>query len=418
MLSPSNLNGDEEMKTEEFGKTAEALYAKMRKDGYSKMCLDTATWMVSYFEKYCHEKSIEDVTPQVAAMFLRERFDFDYYHPIATMQIVIRRPLLILLEFYESGTYCKTHQVNSSEIAIPVAFEGVFLKYRAFVNGMGICMQSKKRKLWGISIFLAFLASKNVHKIESMRFDDAPMFINSLTTYSASTKRTIASTLRESLDWMFTQDMIKFPGRKAFPLIRNASRRNIISWYSRDEIAQLLAAIDTETIRGKADFFVISALAFWGLRAGDLARLKFSEIDWANSTVRIIQQKTGKFVTLPLIEEVKFPLLDYLKNCRCKSADDEYVLVTRYAPHTRVETGSINRTVNKCMKAANISVEGKHHGPHALRHSLATNLMSENVPISAISSILGHSSTKTTELYITVDETNLKELALEVDDVM
>lgn len=44
-------------------------------------------------------------------------------------------------------------------------------------------------------------------------------------------------------------------------------------------------------------------------------------------------------------------------------------------------------------------------------------MMSENVPISAIANILGHSSTRTTEIYLTVDETHLKELSLEVPRV-
>lgn len=70
--------------------------------------------------------------------------------------------------------------------------------------------------------------------------------------------------------------------------------------------------------------------------------------------------------------------------------------------------------VEKCMQTAGIDYEGRHHGPHSLRHSLATNMLAENVPISAISNIMGHSSTKTTEIYLTVDETHLKESSLEV----
>ena len=66
------------------------------------------------------------------------------------------------------------------------------------------------------------------------------------------------------------------------------------------------------------------------------------------------------------------------------------------------------------MKIADINYEDRHHGPHALRHYVATNLMVENVPLSAISNILGHSSTKSTEIYLTVDETHLKEISLEV----
>jgi site-specific recombinase XerD len=42
--------------------------------------------------------------------------------------------------------------------------------------------------------------------------------------------------------------------------------------------------------------------------------------------------------------------------------------------------------------------------------------MRENVPLSAISSVLGHSSTRTTEIYLSIDETHLRELTLEVPD--
>ncbi len=49
-----------------------------------------------------------------------------------------------------------------------------------------------------------------------------------------------------------------------------------------------------------------------------------------------------------------------------------------------------------------------------LRHSLATNLMSGDVPVSGISDILGHTSTLTTEIYLTIDEKHLKEVSLEV----
>ena len=123
-------------------------------------------------------------------------------------------------------------------------------------------------------------------------------------------------------------------------------------------------------------------------------------------------------MTLPLIDEVKYPLIDYIKNGRHDSADQEYVFVTLYAPYTKFGcTSSLFRMVEKCMRTAGIHYEGRHHGPHSLRHSLATNMMSENVPISAIANILGHSSTQTTEIYLTVDETHLKELTLEVPNV-
>ncbi|MCD8369846.1 MAG: tyrosine-type recombinase/integrase [Clostridiales bacterium] len=91
--------------------------------------------------------------------------------------------------------------------------------------------------------------------------------------------------------------------------------------------------------------------------------------------------------------------MDYVKNGRPDSADPDYVFSTIYAPYTRYHhTASLYRMVQRSMELVGINYEGRHHGSHSLRHSLASNMLSENVPISVISSVLGHASTKTTEI--------------------
>lgn len=119
-------------------------------------------------------------------------------------------------------------------------------------------------------------------------------------------------------------------------------------------------------------------------------------------------------LTLPLIDQVKYPLLDYLKNIR-KSINDDYIFITNYAPIGRYNSKSFQDMVTKYMDKANINYSNKHHGTHSLRHSLASNLLKENIPITTISSVLGHSTIKTTEQYLTIDINNLKELSLEVN---
>ena len=162
---------------------------------------------------------------------------------------------------------------------------------------------------------------------------------------------------------------------------------------------------------------IVSLAAVLGLRAGDIINLKFENIDWNNNAINIVQGKTGRQLTLPLVDAVKFPLIDYLKNGRHESRDNDYILVTVYAPYTKYScTASLCTVITKCMDKAGINIDGRHHGPHALRHSLATNLMRNNAPLSAISNVLGHASTRTTELYLTVDERNLRQLSLEVPD--
>ena len=53
-------------------------------------------------------------------------------------------------------------------------------------------------------------------------------------------------------------------------------------------------------------------------------------------------------------------------------------------------------------------------GPHAMRSSLASALLAENVPLPVISEILGHSNTRTTEMYLKIDIKQLRNCSLEV----
>ena len=402
------------MKTAELTAVTEQLLEKLKSDGYSESVIGTSRWILGHFHHYCGDKGIGNVDVPIAAQFVRECFGFDYYDAEIPMQTVVRRPLLILFEFEQAGNYKKTHQ-RGSTTEIPLVYEALYREFVDHVNLMPCSLKTRERKVWSLVKYLEYLANIGIVRIGDIKFQTVHDYVNSLTDFAPSTIRCIKTNLREAYDWMFEKKYIPYSGRQMFPEIRKDRRNKLLSYYSREEISQMLSCIDTETPSGKCMYAAISLMAFLGMRAGDIITLKFSDIDWEKGTISYSQQKTGNPLSLPLVDEVKFPLLDYIKNGRRESADPDYVFVTMYAPYTRYScTSSLFRMVDKCMRAAGIEFEGRHHGPHSLRHSLATNLMSENVPISAIANILGHSSTQTTEIYLTVDETHLREISLEV----
>lgn len=405
------------MKTNDLPAVTDALINKMKADGYSQSRMEDTRWILGHFFHYCNKHGIKLITVPIAVQFVQDSFGFDYYHTTSRFQTVLRRPLLILFEFYEFGNYKKTHQ-RGSTTQIPLIFEAVYREYVEHVNCMPISMKTRERKIWSFTKYLEYLESVGTVRLSQIQFNTVHDYIRSLTAYAPATLRVTRTNLREAYDWMFGKKYVPFSGRQMFPLIRKDPRNKLLSYYSKEEISQLLSCIDTDTPSGKCMYAAICLLAYLGMRAGDVIALKFSDIDWTKDTISYTQQKTGNLLTLPLIDEVKYPLIDYIKNGRHESADQEYVFVTLYAPYTKFScTSSLFRMVEKCMQTAGIHYEGRHHGPHSLRHSLATNMMSENVPISAIANILGHSSTRTTEIYLTVDETHLKELTLEVPNV-
>lgn len=111
---------------------------------------------------------------------------------------------------------------------------------------------------------------------------------------------------------------------------------------------------------------------------------------------------TKKPVILPLLEDVGAAIIDYVMNAR-PSTKDKSVFVSFRAPYHVITAATFSDMVAKYIYKSGIDCSGKHHGSHALRHSLATNLLGDDVSLPVISSVLGHSSTNTTKSYLTID---------------
>ncbi len=405
------------MKTNNLSMITDSLCAKMECDGYSQVVRDTTRWILGHFHRYCMEHKIMEIDISVAVKFLDECFGIDYYDANIPMQTVMRRPLLILFEFEECGNYKKSHQ--KSGLQIPEAYEKPYLEFRDYINASPACLKHKQHKLHAFIQFCVHLDSRGISILSAIGPSHVHEYICFMKEkFSASSVATRSSMLREACDWLYDSGYTSFSGRMAIPMLRESPRQKILSYYSRKEISKMLSCIDNTTSSGKLTYSIVCLLAYLGMRVGDVIALQFQNIDWETGKINYIQQKTGGPVSLPLLDEVKYPLIDYIKNARNQSIDKDFVFVTLHAPFTRYHhTAPIFRMVADCLSAAGIEFKGRHHGPHALRHSLATGLMEENVPISAISGILGHSNTKTTETYLTVSETHLKEFSLEVPDV-
>lgn len=405
------------MKTNQLTAITNSLYLKMESDGYSQTVRDTTRWVLGHFQRYCTERGIVEISIPVAVTFLDECFGIDYYNAALPMQTVMRRPLLILFEFNECGNYKKTHQKPG--LQIPETYEKLYLEFRDYINASPVCLKRKQHKLYAFTQFCVYLDSRGILHLSDIGPSDLHEYLSFMKEkFSASSMAAQNSMLREACDWLYDSGYIPFSGRTAIPMIRQSPRQKIRSYYSKEEISKMLSCIDNTTPSGKLTYSIVCLLAYLGMRVGDVIALRFQNIDWEMGKINYVQQKTGSPVSLPLLDEVKYPLIDYIKNARSQSSDKDFVFATIHAPFTRYhKTAPIFRMVADCLSAAGIEFNGRHHGPHALRHSLATGLMAENVPISAISGILGHSNTKTTETYLTVSETHLKELSLEVPDV-
>lgn len=154
-----------------------------------------------------------------------------------------------------------------------------------------------------------------------------------------------------------------------------------------------------------------------GVRASDICKLTFDNFKWESNTIEFRQSKTGDTIVLPLLNDVGQAVIDYIKYGR-PTVETDKVFLRLFAPIGQMKAPTLHSIVTQYMNKAGICItKGKKHGPHALRHSLASALLENDTPMPVISEILGHTDSKTTSTYLKIDTLNLRKYALDVPPI-
>ncbi|MGH8223698.1 MAG: tyrosine-type recombinase/integrase [Woeseiaceae bacterium] len=187
---------------------------------------------------------------------------------------------------------------------------------------------------------------------------------------------------------------------------------NIPSVLKPEEITQILKVTRRDrSPRGRRDFAILTLLATYGLRAGEIVRLALDDIDWRTDTIVIRHSKVRGTTVLPLLPAAGEALLSYLRSGRPKTTARE-VFIRMSAPLQGFSQKSVlHALVSRRIAAAGIRPTGK-RGPHVFRHAHAVGLLRAAVPIKTISDLLGHRTSRSTATYLKLDSEELRAVAL------
>lgn len=264
-----------------------------------------------------------------------------------------------------------------------------------------------------ITSFMNYLGDNSIKDFQHCLQKNVTGYLSSLAELSSSTISGRTFILRHFFNYLNSKKLTLFSGNELFPVIFTNKRERILSFYSIEEIKRIVSAVDRSTPYGKRDFVVVLLAAELGIRSGDIIRLKNSDIHWERDTIEFVQYKTKTFNQLPLLENIKYALIDYLKKGRPES-NSEYIFIGIKNDGKPLTNTCIHQIVSKYFQKVGIDISERKHGPHAMRHSLASSMLHNNTPMYIIKEVLGHSSINTTRMYLNIDVDTLRELALEV----
>jgi len=326
------------------------------------------------------------------------------------------RCMRMLAEYFNFGIVLKREDAYG-EIIWPIGFRDCTEKfYSALVDdGLSYGYVANSRKV--IKDLIQFLDAGSIHEPADIRAEHNDKFIQSYYWLSPKGIETKLCMLRRYYRYLYLNQYITLPLAERLPHASIQGRMKFPTVWNPEQIEKIKMAADRTSPSGKRSFAMIMICAELGLRIGDIRNLKLQDINWDKKQISIIQHKTNQALLLPLPDDAGWAVIDYLKNGR-PYTESPNIFVKHKPPY---DAFPINSTMNHILSAvinkAGIAPELKEQvGWHTFRRSLATNLLQNNVEMSTISEILGHSDPDITgKYYVKLDIENLRKCALAME---
>lgn len=177
---------------------------------------------------------------------------------------------------------------------------------------------------------------------------------------------------------------------------------------SEVEINKLITAVDLSHPQGERNRTILETLYSCGLRVSELINLKISDLFFDEGFIRVLG-KGNKERFVPIHLNAQKYISIYIEQIRIhqtpKKGFEDFVFLNRRG---RKLTRQMVFTI---LKDLALKIElNKKISPHMLRHSFATHLLKNGANLRAIQQMLGHESITTTEVYVHLDKSYLKEI--------
>ena len=294
----------------------------------------------------------------------------------------------------------KTHQVELKPVNLlqELSEEGEkkLEEFKKWLRSKRYSDNTIKTYADALKTFLRFYANKAIAEINNndvIKFNNDYILANKL---SASFQNQIVNAVK-----LFFKK-IELKNLDPELLHRPKRAKTLPNVLSKEEVKLILNAHNN--IKHKA---MLSLIYSCGLRCGELLKLKQEHVDSKRGVLIIKQSKGRKDRIAPLSHKIIELLRDYYKACKPQT-----YLFEGQNKGEPYDERSLQNVLKQSLEKVNIS---KPVSLHWLRHSYATHLLENGTDLRYIQEILGHSSSKTTEIYTHVSTKNIQKIVSPFD---
>jgi len=338
----------------------------------------------------------------------------DFNGCLTRSQIYKLRIIRMIGDFQLHGSVLRRYYKHNELLHKPYLIEAV-IRYKDFCLGMDYSPVTIDHYTKIASKFLDYFDAHGHTLFCEISLSVIDGYIKTLGGYTYKTVEQQLCGLRSFLRFLFSEHLNSSDFSLKVPMVQARKQTRIPSVWPAGELKQLLSVIDRGSPLGKRDYAMILLVCRLGLRVGDLKELKFDNFHWGEKEIVLTQSKPTEGLSLPLLQDVGWAVIDYIQYGRPK-IESSHVFVRHMAPFLPFsESDHLAQIIVKYMGLAHIPKSAKRKaGFHSLRHTLASRLLEKGTPLPVISDILGHTDPQSTAVYLKVDINKLKECPLTI----
>jgi integrase/recombinase XerD len=299
--------------------------------------------------------------------------------------------------------------VPTPAVAAPMSeAEGLQERYRAYlVQERGLAAATIVSYLHVARLFLSARAGDGELGLAGLSAAEVTEFVLAeCAPRSVGSAQYVVCGLRSLLRYLYVAGVTRARLDGAVPKVAGWRLTGLPTTVGRAEVSRLLASCDRRTTSGRRDYAVLTLLARLGLRAGEVATLGLTDVDWRAGEI-VVRGKGRGEERLPLPADVGEAMAGWLRRGRPRRAAGTVFTRVR-APHRPLTSAAVSAIVHTaCVRAGLPAMNA-----HRLRHSAATEMLRAGASLPEVGQVLRHCSMVTTAIYAKVDRSRLRALAL------
>lgn len=394
----------------------------LRQEGYTEKGVKKHSQTYSLLKSYADKVGQLKYSEELGQAFVKERYgaSFDTRRGNNSQFVTEKiRHLNKLWHFQQFGTiHFAARSGKKKPFQCPDCFSDVYERFLTYCEYKGYTDHSRRSLIYPVKKFLTFLDAKKISSMDDILAETITGFMTLYIDCSKVYLKTLSSKLSVFFQFLFENHLVSHELHTFLPDIRYVRDPFIPSSWKKEDVIKLMKSIDRSNPVGKRDYAMLLLVVRLGLRTSDIRNIKITHFNWQTRTIHIIQSKTREPLVLPLLEDVGWAVIDYLKNGRPKT--DEITLFVRHSPEGGPisERNKLQNVLHKHMRIAGLELpKNEHKGLHSLRSSLARTMLENGAALPVIAEILGHRNTQSTSHYLKINIEALKKCPIDPEEV-